>query len=200
MADFKISSKGPQMDGDVVKRSEQHDQSSAQDEYARFKLLEAKLRASGRDAEVHTLLGQLSEVDEIALQILKEINLYRDSSPEAAQLYNVTGTKDKSKQADWLAERIVAKRAAEEIVSRYTPSADVVGAMFYETDKRATERRKDKFATRPGKGAYDAYVAERRSGAEAVASAVSDGFKRLIGAGSGGRGGGAAAPLGGSSA
>ena len=86
MADFKISSKGPQMDGDVVKRSEQLDQSSAQDEYARFKLLEAKLRASGRDAEVHTLLGQLSEVDEIALQILREINLYRDSSPEAPRM------------------------------------------------------------------------------------------------------------------
>ena len=166
-----FGAKQPNLSGDVVKRAEDSEHSSSEAELAKFKLLEARLRVSGRDAEVKSVLGQFSEVDEIAIQILKEINQYRESSPEACQLRLVTGSASKFKQANWLAEHIVSQSQAKAIIQRYTPEDDISRAMMYDAEKRSLELRTKKLSANAKGADASQSVAQRLT--RAVSSSAS---------------------------
>ena len=112
-------------EGDVVThRASVGNAGSAQDQYAKFMLLKEKLaaRATGAPAEVRDILGNLSEVESVSVEVIKHLNKYAESSPERADVAQQTGTTDIFEQATWIAERLVAKQRAEAFMDLYSPN------------------------------------------------------------------------------
>ena len=146
-------------EGDVIKRAEHHAGSSAQEQLARWQLMSNKLsiaNAPGASDIAKRILGNMSEVEELRLQILDDIIDYKESTPEFAQLYNLTGSKDPYCQADWLAEKIYEQQRAEAIMGIYTPGKKQVQARFLEHTQAGLAKR--------GKRVADEYVASGASG------------------------------------
>jgi hypothetical protein len=111
----------------VVKSS-----SSPQDEYYRYKLLEAKLGAGNDD-----ILKAKSEQDEVEIQILKKLVKVRESTPEWNQVVDLTGSRNRYEQARILAEIAYEKQKAEKILGFYVPNSTDLGRIFSDTDNAA---------------------------------------------------------------
>ena len=162
-----------QSEGDVVKRGERRAGPSAQEQLARWELMEKKLTltsASSRaDARTKAILGNMSEIETIRLEVLEDIIGYKESTPEFAQLYNLTGSKDPYEQADWLAEKIYEQQRAESIMAIYTPGKKSVQEKFIKATTDGLTKRQGKLtaisaglggATRSGGTAMVAALAE----------------------------------------
>lgn len=109
--------------GDVVGTQRN---ASPSDAYYRFRLMEQKLRlvssTDAKDAKVKEVLGQMSEREAIELGILQKLMKIKESSPEFAQVVDITGTEDRFLQAEKLADAVYKKARAEKILSFYTPT------------------------------------------------------------------------------
>lgn len=121
-----MSAKDVEQVGDVVNGTSYHSGSAA-DEYYKYMLLKEKLKLSRGDGntvngEGLKILRAQSEKEEIELKILEKLTNITESSPEFAQVVDITGTKDRYEQAKRLAETVYDRVRAEEILSFYTPS------------------------------------------------------------------------------
>lgn len=110
--------------GDVTDVRKQN----SQDSYYKFKLMREKLelQALGDDSQVKRILGQLSEKEQIQMGILEKLMGIRESSPEYAQVCEITGSEDRFEQAERLAEATYKKLRAEKVLSYYTAPKDEV--------------------------------------------------------------------------
>lgn len=137
--------------GDVVGTQRM---ANAADAYYRFKLMEEKIRlatsSSAQDAQVKAVLGQLSEREQIEMGILKKLMSIKESSPEFAQVVDITGTEDRFQQAERLADAVYKKARAEKILSFYTqPKAELDTFIGANVDTGAAARAADTDIWRP---------------------------------------------------
>jgi hypothetical protein len=135
---------------------------SPQDEYYRYKLMEAKL---GKDSAI---LKAKSEQDEVEIQILKKLINIRESTAEWNQVVDLTGSKNRFEQARILAEISYEKEKAEQVLSFYVPSKTALGKVFKKTNDNAV-------ALRSGAGGGLVSGASSKSSASVVADALGGG-------------------------
>lgn len=114
--------------GDIVS----HTKGSAQEEYYRYMLLEAKLRNinGGANAVKDDLLTVQSEREKIEMDILRNLIKITESSPEFSQVVDITGSRDRYEQARLLSEIVYDKVRSERILSFYTPTSDSMAGYF----------------------------------------------------------------------
>ena len=133
---------------------------SPQDEYYRYKLMEAKLGAGGKD-----ILEAKSEQDEVEIQILRKLINIRESTAEWNQVVDLTGSKNRFEQARILAEIAYEKEKAEQVLSFYVPSKTELSGIFTSTNGKA-------LALRSGGGGALISGASSKSSASVVAEAA----------------------------
>ena len=130
--------------GDIVSAKK----SSAQEEYYRYMLLQAKLQnlnpADGR--AVDPLLTAQSEREVIELSILRKLMGITESSPEFSQVVDITGSRDRYEQARILSEVVYDKVRAETILSFYTPEKTSMETYFRDATKASMSGRLQKMA------------------------------------------------------
>jgi hypothetical protein len=105
--------------GDIVSAKK----ASAQEEYYRYMLLEAKLKNmnGGPNSVKDDLLTVQSEREKIEMDILRNLINITESSPEFSQVVDITGSRDRYEQARLLSEIVYDKVRSERILSFYTP-------------------------------------------------------------------------------
>ena len=118
--------------GDIVSNKSK----SAQEEYYRYMLLEAKLRNLQND-NADPLLTISSEREAIEMQILRKLILITESSPEFAQVVDITGSRDRYEQARILSEVVYDKVRAETILGFYTPPQTQMKKYFIDRTQEA---------------------------------------------------------------
>jgi len=99
--------------------------SSAQEDYYRFKLLQEKLTNHG-----NAILDAKSEKDQIMISILGKIINIGESSPEFAELVDLTHTRNHHEMARELADMAWKKKKYEGTLARYTPSEADLSKVF----------------------------------------------------------------------
>ena len=153
-----MSAKDIEQIGDVVNGTK-YASGPAQDEYYKFMLLKEKLKLSrpdgttreqGVSAQAIKILGATSERDEIELKILEKLTNITESSPEFAQIVDITGSKDRYEQAKRLAETVYDRVRSEEILKMYTPSAATLQSHFKNRTIQAAVERTEAIANIPG--------------------------------------------------
>jgi hypothetical protein len=122
--------------GDIVSKAK----GSAQEEYYRYMLLEAKLRNIGK-TDSDKLLTVQSEREKIEMDILRNLIQITESSPEFSQVVDITGSRDRYEQARLLSEIVYDKVRSERILSFYTPSKDSMVGYFDERTQDALKVR-----------------------------------------------------------
>ena len=121
--------------GDIVSSKK-----SSQEEYYKYKLLEAKLK-NASDALADPLLKVQSEREAIELSILRNLIEITESSPEFAQITDITGSRDRYEQARILSEVVYDKVRAEQILGFYTPGPDALKKHFLDRTDKALQHR-----------------------------------------------------------
>lgn len=120
--------------GDVVSAKK----GSAAEDYYRFMLLKEKLSLP---AGADELLKVQSEREAIELDILRNLVKITESSPEFAQIVDITGSRDRYEQARILSEVVYDKVRAEAILGFYTPSKEALKSHFDTRTALATTTR-----------------------------------------------------------
>ena len=120
-----MDAKEGQQTADIVS----HKGKSSQEEYYRYRLLEAKLR-NLRDDNADELLTIQSEREAIEMNILRKLINITESSPEFAQVVDITGSRDRYEQARILSEVVYDKVRAETILGFYTPAKQEMTSYF----------------------------------------------------------------------
>ena len=137
---------------------------SAQEEYYRYMLLQAKLENLNK-ADADPLLQVQSEREIIELNILRKLLNITESSPEFSQIVDITGSRDRYEQARILSEVVYDKVRAETILSFYTPEKSVMESYFKDLTRLSAKDR----LTKVGGGT----VADAVAGAVASSSIFS---------------------------
>ena len=159
--------------GDIVSSKK-----SSQEEYYKYKLLEAKLK-NAADPAADELLKVQSEREAIELSILRNLVEITESSPEFAQITDITGSRDRYEQARILSEVVYDKVRAEQILGFYTPGQDALKKHFIDrTDKAAALRA-------GGKASMNATLAASGAAPSATAALASITSRLTGGGGSG---------------
>ena len=122
--------------GDIVSAKK----ASAADEYYRYMLLKEKLKAVKDDDD--PLLTVQSEREAIEINILRKLIGVTESSPEFAQIVDITGSRDRYEQARILSEVVYDKVRAETILSFYTPDKDKMRSYFVDATRQSADIRK----------------------------------------------------------
>jgi len=153
-----MSAKDIEQVGDVVNGTK-YTSGSAQDEYFKYMLLKEKLKlqrpAAGvgnpdnLSAAALSILSATSEKDEIELQVLEKLTKITESSPEFAQVVDITGTKDRYEQAKRLAETVYDRVRSEQILHFYTPSKDNLLSHFRDRSIASAQERAQNIAGLP---------------------------------------------------
>lgn len=129
-----MSSKDVEQVNDIVNGTKYDNSGSAQEEYYRRELLQKKLDRVGdsilTDEDKLKIMRASSEREGIELQILAKLADITESSPEFAQVVDLTGTKDKYEQAKRLAEVSYDRIRSEQILNFYTPSKEKMREHF----------------------------------------------------------------------
>lgn len=121
--------------GDIVSSK-----SSSQEEYYKYMLLEAKLR-NNADAAADPLLKVQSEREAIEISILRNLVEITESSPEFAQISDITGSRDRYEQARILSEVVYDKVRAEAILGFYTPDGSSLKKHFKDRTDHSLKQR-----------------------------------------------------------
>jgi hypothetical protein len=115
---------------------------SAQERYFNFMLMKAKLEMAGASAEKQKkLIGSLSEKEQIEQDILEKLSDIKESSPEFAQVSEITGSTDKFEMARELASLVYDKARAENILAFYTPEKKDLEKTFYSSQVSSSKAR-----------------------------------------------------------
>ena len=101
-------------------------------ELAQFKLMELRLRAStdpgvgasAGQAQVHKVLGKISEEEAVLYEVLGKINTFSESSPEYAQLMRLTEKKSRLDIATVIAKQVWDKRSRAEMFAPFVPTKE----------------------------------------------------------------------------
>jgi len=127
---------------DIVPNAEMKP-SSATEKFARHQLIKAQIEAASSSNDlVKAVLGNMSEEEQIRLEVLQTINQYKESTPEWYQLCAMTkGRTDPFDQAEYLAHEIYEAQKAEVMMSYYTPSKSAVRERFLVSAKAGVEGR-----------------------------------------------------------
>ena len=133
---------------DTVKEAISHP-SSASEKLARMHLLEKQLEIRGLkdsttpgDKEKYALLGNMTEIEQIRMDILLAISAYSESTPEWYQLKALAGGRDDPFEiADYLAKEVHDSMKTELLMSYYTPSRTNVRNQFIERAKKGAAVR-----------------------------------------------------------
>ena len=125
--------------GDIVSNKK----ASAQEEYYRYMLLEAKLKNLKSD-DSDELLKVQSEREVIEMNILRKLMAITESSPEFSQIVDITGSRDRYEQARILSEVVYDKVRAETILSFYTPEKAGMEKYFKDATKASSKARLQK--------------------------------------------------------
>ena len=129
-----MSAKDVEKIADIVNGTKYDGHGTAAEEYYRTKLLKLKLEKVGADtlsaADKQKIQNATSEREGIELQILAKLSDITESSPEFAQVVDLTGTKDRYEQAKRLAEVTYDRIRSEQILRFYTPSKDAMAQHF----------------------------------------------------------------------
>jgi len=132
--------------GDIVSSKK----TSAQEEYYRYMLLEAKLKNLKAGDGVDDLLKVQSEREVIEMSILRKLMGITESSPEFSQVVDITGSRDRYEQARILSEVVYDKVRAETILSFYTPEKAGMEKYFKELTQASAVSRLGKLGTVSG--------------------------------------------------
>ena len=138
--------------GDIVNGTH-YEKGSPAEEYFKYMLLKEKFKVrtdASLSAEAKKLLGHQSEREEIEMMILQQLTDITESSPEFAQVVDMTGTKDRYKQAEKLAADVYDKVRAEQILAMYTPSSDTLRGHFKARTLPSALMRANAVASMPG--------------------------------------------------
>jgi hypothetical protein len=138
--------------GDVINNTH-YESGSAAEQYYKYMLMKEKFKVateSGLSAEQKKLLGHTSEREAIEMMILQTLTDITESSPEFAQVVDMTGTKDRYKQAEKLAADVYDKVRAENILKLYTPSHDELQGHFKARSLPSALKRTTALAGLPG--------------------------------------------------
>lgn len=116
---------------------------SAADRYYNYMLMKEKLKkgADALDARGLAIVGSLSEKEEIEQQILLKLVDIKESSPEFAQVSEITGTTDKFEMARELASLVYDKTRAEQILAFYTPDSKALQKQFFDSQTKSAKNR-----------------------------------------------------------
>ena len=133
---------------DAVKEAISHPV-SASEKLARMQLLEKQIEmrllkegTKKGDKEKYALLGNMTEVEQIRMDILLAISAYSESTPEWYQLKALAGGRsDPFDIADFLAKEVHDSMKTELLMSYYTPSRNSVREKFVEHAKKGAEVR-----------------------------------------------------------
>ena len=133
---------------DAVKEAISHPV-SASEKLARMQLLEKQIEmrllkegTKKGDKEKYALLGNMTEVEQIRMDILLAISAYSESTPEWYQLKALAGGRsDPFDIADFLAKEVHDSMKTELLMSYYTPSRSSVRDKFVEHAKKGAEVR-----------------------------------------------------------
>ena len=123
--------------GDIVSSKK----ASAQEEYYRYRLLEAKLKNMKEGSGADDLLKVQSEREAIEMAILRNLIKITESSPEFSQVADITGSRDRYEQARILSEVVYDKVRAESILNFYTPDRETMSAHFTTRTSKSLEVR-----------------------------------------------------------
>lgn len=93
------------------------------------------------DARGVRIVGSLSEKEEIEQQILDKLVDIKESSPEFAQVSEITGSTDKFEMARELASLVYDKTRAEQILSFYTPDTSALKKQFFDSQASSAKAR-----------------------------------------------------------
>lgn len=129
--------------GDIVSSKK----ASAQEEYYRYMLLEAKLKNLKAGDSVDDLLKVQSEREVIEMSILRKLMNITESSPEFSQVVDITGSRDRYEQARILSEVVYDKVRAETILSFYTPEKVGMEKYFKTITEQSAQGRLAKVST-----------------------------------------------------
>jgi hypothetical protein len=137
--------------GDVINNTH-YETGSAADQYYKYMLMKEKLSVANSDlpADAKKLLGHKSEREEIEMLILQKLTDITESSPEFAQVVDMTGTKDRYKQAEKLAADVYDKIRAQQILEQYTPTEAVLKGHFKARTLPSALARAQAVASMPG--------------------------------------------------
>jgi len=129
--------------GDVINGTK-YTGGDAQQEYYKLKLLQEKLKNTpgGLTSDfAKKVLGQRSEKEEIEWLVLAKLADITESSPEFAQVRDLTGTENKMDQAKKLAEIAYNRIRSEQIMSWYSADKEDMLAHFYDRTKKSADVR-----------------------------------------------------------
>ena len=169
--------------GDVVSASKK---GSAAEEFYRYSLLEKKLEniKKARDgAGVDPLLTIQSEREAIEMSILQNLINITESSPEFAQVVDITGSRDRYEQARILSEVVYDKVRAEQILNFYTPKKSDLETHFANRTLKSLDARLSGQAT----ASRNLNVANEASGVESATARISALFLPAAASGVGSR-------------
>lgn len=148
---------------------------SAQSQYYKLLLMKEKmLNAEVPQAMSKKILGSRSELDVIELDILANISDITESSPEFAQLVDITGKTNKYDMATWLAKQSYDKRRANLILETYTPDKHILDKTFTERQTLSMAHRQRTIQAQSTRGTASplAEAARTASGTSAPASGL----------------------------
>lgn len=116
---------------------------SAQERYFNYMLMKEKLKKGSdvADARGKKIVASLSEKEEIEQQILEKLVDIKESSPEFAQVSEITGSTDKFEMARELASLVYDKTRAEQILAFYTPSGEALKKQFFDSQASSAKDR-----------------------------------------------------------
>lgn len=133
---------------DAVKEAISHPV-SASEKLARTQLIEKQIEMQGHKDSTDpvlqkkfALLGNMTELEQIRMDILMAISQYSSSTPEFYQLKALAGGRDDPFEiADYLAREVHDSMKTELLMSYYTPSRNSVREKFVEHAKKGAEVR-----------------------------------------------------------
>ena len=167
----------------VTTAARQSDGGSAQEQLAKMQILMLKHQAHSKkksgdaaEREYGELFGNLSEVEMVAVDILKGLGKYPESSAEACQVAQQTGTTDRYEQAMWIATRVVEQQRAGMFMSLYAGDKDEVRGQFLGRQEIGIKARKEKLKN---------YKARSSETARSMADVIVRGGARLLTGGGG---------------
>ena len=133
---------------DAVKEAISHPV-SASEKLARTQLIEKQIEMQGHKDSTDpvlqkkfALLGNMTELEQIRMDILMAISQYSSSTPEFYQLKALAGGRDDPFEiADYLAREVHDSMKTELLMSYYTPSRSSVREKFVEHAKKGAAVR-----------------------------------------------------------
>ena len=159
------------LDGDVVPIADTK-AVSAMEKFYRLKLMQEQIVGTKDEAgnvidedKAKEIISNTSELDSIILKCFMKIRAFKESSPQWAQIYTITGKRDPWEQAEVIGSQLYEQQRSEVLMSYYAPDKSSVRQTFLDNAKAANEAQ----------GTIISELISKRGTASAIASLVTGG-------------------------